>query len=138
MVDPERVARLVHRLRGEIAYLHARAIEDRDAIRQDVERLSGLKYRFITALETVIGIAQHLCASEGWGPLSSNASALHALGREGVISADLAERLGRAVGFRNILVHHYAEVDDDRVIANLDDVGDLTAFADAVASWVRA
>lgn len=138
MVDADRVAAMLQRLRGEVAYLSARAEDDRDAVRADDERMSGLKYRFVTALETVVNIAQHLCASEGWGPPSSNAASLIVLGKQRVLPVDLAQRLSQAVGFRNILVHQYDEVDDDKVIAHLDEIEDLHAYVAAVATWVAA
>lgn len=137
MVDVERLAALLRRLESEAGYLRARAGEDRQALRDDEERLSGLKYRFVTALETVVGIAQHLCASEGWGPPSSNAASVRILGEQDVVAAWLASRLGRAVGFRNVLVHEYADIDDDQVVANLDDVDDLTRFIAGVSTWLR-
>lgn len=37
----------------------------------------------------------------------------------------LAARLHRAVGFRNVLVHDYVDVDDDIVTRRLEDLGDL-------------
>lgn len=58
------------------------------------------------------------------------------LGRHGVVPVDLADAMARAVGFRNVLVHQYAEVDDDRVVAFLDRVGEIGDFVDAVAGWV--
>lgn len=136
MVDSERVAVLLQRLRGEVTYLQARADTDRAALRADQERLSGLKYRFVTALETVVNMAQHLCASEGWGPPGSNADSVRELGRHGVLDARLGDRVASAVGFRNILVHQYAEVDDDKVVAHLDEVADLDAFVQQTARWV--
>lgn len=137
MVDLERVTALLRRLEAETAYLRARADGDRSALRADEERLSGLKYRFVTALETVIKIAQHLCASEGWGPPDSNAASVRLLSEHRLVDEDLAGRLAAAIGFRNVLVHEYAEVDDDQVIANLDEVDDLARFVTAVSTWLR-
>ena len=136
MVDRERVVALLRRLRTEVRYLRARADGDRHALRADEERLSGLKYRFVTALETLVNVAQHLCASEGWGPPDSEAASVRLLARHGVVDDALAESLARAVGFRNVLVHQYAEVDDDWVVAHLDDVGDLERFVTEVSAWV--
>lgn len=136
MVDPERLASLLRRLDGEVAYLRRRADEgEGPALLADEERLSGLKYRFVTALETVINVAQHLAATQRWPVPTSNADSLRQLGRQRVVEDALAERLAGAVGFRNVLVHAYADVDDQRVIAALDDVGDLEAFSVAVARW---
>ena len=60
---------------------------------------------------------------------------MHVLARHGVIAAELAEVLARAVGFRNVLVHGYAEVDDDLVVAQLDRVERLEAFVADVSRW---
>ncbi|CAN5190170.1 DUF86 domain-containing protein [soil metagenome] len=135
MVDPVRLARLLQRLGEQVALLGARAAEDRAALRQDEARLSGTKYRFVTALEAVLDIAHHLLASEMWGPAEDSAGAVKLLGRHGVIDDDLAGRLARATGFRNVLVHGYAEVDDDLVVARLDDLDDLQGFIDQVRDW---
>lgn len=129
---------MLRRLDVEIAYLRARAAQDRDALRADEERLSGLKYRFVTALETLVNISQHLCASEGWGPPRSNGDSVRLLGRHGVIDDELADRLAAAVGFRNVLVHQYAEVDDARVVAHLDQVDDLVRFVETTSRWLSA
>lgn len=42
---------------------------------------------------------------------------------------ELSERLGEAVGMRNILVHGYLEVDDGAVWDALDRLDDLRLFA---------
>ncbi len=60
------------------------------------------------------------------------------LGRHGVLDGALAARLAKAVGLRNVLVHQYAEVDDDRVVGFLDRLGDIDQFVAAVSSWLDA
>lgn len=59
------------------------------------------------------------------------------LARRGVISPALAKRLDGLAGFRNLLVHEYAEVDPVRVRdllrTRLDDFSD---FADGIEAWV--
>lgn len=137
MVDPVRLARLLQRLGEQLSILRQRAAEDRAALRADEVRLSGTKYRFVTAIEAVLDIAHHLLASELWGPAEDSAHGVRLLARHGVVEADLAERLARATGFRNVLVHGYAEVDDDLVVANLDELDDLQAFVDQVRAWAR-
>jgi len=48
----------------------------------------------------------------------------------GHLTADLADRLAAMARFRDLLVHGYADVDDDRVIEILhgDPVSDLARF----------
>jgi uncharacterized protein YutE (UPF0331/DUF86 family) len=66
-----------------------------------------------------------------------SSDAVRLLARHAVIDPDVAEQLARATGFRNVLVHGYADVDDDVVVVDsLDDLGDMRAFIDQVRSWV--
>lgn len=52
-----------------------------------------------------------------------------------MIGAELGESLARAVGFRNVLVHGYVDVDEDLVVAQLDRLGDFHASVRAVARF---
>jgi len=42
------------------------------------------------------------------------------------------------VGFRNVLVHGYVDVDNDVVVANLDRLGDFEGFVVCVTRWVTS
>ncbi len=138
MVDGRRVRRLLQRVSDDLAYLHRQSHLDRTMLVQDFERLAALKYVFLTAIEGCLDVAQHLCASEGWGPPESNADAIRVLGRHAVLDAGLAEVMARAVGFRNLLVHRYVDIDDEKVVGFLDRLDDLTGFVAEVATWVES
>lgn len=58
------------------------------------------------------------------------------LGEHGVLDMGLSESLRSASGFRNVLVHDYAEVDDDVVRHRLENLGDLRAFASEIARYI--
>lgn len=135
MVDDARVRTLLRRIAGDLSDL---AGEDPAALAQDARGLRAVKYSFVTAIEAVIDVAQHLCASEQWGAPPSNGDALRILARHDVLDADLAERLVAAVGFRNVLVHEYTVVDDRRVIAALTELDDLRDFVAAIERLLRA
>ena len=101
----------------------------------DPTRLAAVKYHFITAIEGCARIAHHVIASEGWRVAESNADAVRTLGAQRVVPAPTAEAVARAVGFRNVLVHEYTDVDDGRVRDNLQRLADLEAFVSQVAAW---
>jgi uncharacterized protein YutE (UPF0331/DUF86 family) len=136
VVDELRVLRLLRSVTDDLAVLRDEASAD-DRRRADPLWLRGVKYTFVTAIEGCVDVAQHLCASEGWGPARNNADAMRVLGRHGVLPAELAARLAGAVGFRNVLVHDYVDVDDNIVLARLRDPADLAAFVGAVVVWIR-
>lgn len=62
------------------------------------------------AIQGCIDIALHLCASQGTVPATA-AQAFSVLSERGMIDRSLAQKLQRAVGFRNVLVHEYTELD---------------------------
>jgi uncharacterized protein YutE (UPF0331/DUF86 family) len=45
--------------------------------------------------------------------------------------------MAKAVGFRNVLVHNYAEVDDERVADHLGDLGELDRFVTALTALLE-
>ena len=135
MVDETRVLRLLRGVSDDLAILRS-AQQDPADRRSELLWLRGIKYTFLTAIEACIDTAQHFCASEGWGPPESNAEAMVLLGRHGVLDAELTDRMRRAVGFRNVLVHEYVKVDDSIVLAMLNDPGDLALFTQQLAEWL--
>lgn len=135
MVDRLRVERLLRRIADELAFLEAEARAD-EARRADSAWLRGVKYAFVTVIESCVDVAQHLCATSGWGPPDDNGDAMRLLGSHGVLDPDSAVALRQAVGFRNVLVHAYAEVDDGVVLRRLADVGDLRSFVAQVAEHI--
>lgn len=137
MVDELRLLRLLRAITERIAVLKAETTAD-DHRRSDPLWLAGIKYTFVTAIEGCIDVAQHVCASEGWGPPDTNGDAMSLLGRHGVLAPGLAEALRRAVGFRNVLVHGYVVVDDTVVIRQLEDLSDLEQFVGAIAELLRS
>jgi uncharacterized protein YutE (UPF0331/DUF86 family) len=82
------------------------------------------------ACACVLDLAQHVIADEGYRQAATYKETMEVLRDEGLLSADLAERLKRWMGFRNILVHLYLEIDHAQVHAALEnDLGDFEEFA---------
>lgn len=135
MVDEARVLRLLRSMTDDLSRLSAEADASVER-RADPIWSAGVKYHFVTAIEASVDVAQHMCAAEGWGPPSTNGEAMSLLGSHDVLDSELAARMRRAVGFRNVLVHEYVEVDDAVVLDRLRHLEDLRDFARAVADWL--
>ena len=135
MVDETRVLRLLRRLSDETDILDAESASP-PGRRADPMWLRGVKYSFVVGIEVAVDVAQHLCAAQGWGPPDDNGHAMRLLGERGVLDGALAVRMSRAVGFRNVLVHEYAAVDDSVVVERLADLTDLRSFVRSVGTWL--
>ena len=83
----------------------------------------------MVALEAAIDAAEHLIASEGLRASTSFADTFAVLGESGHLDGTLSEAMQDAARFRNLLVHGYADVDDERVVGILKTrLGDLERF----------
>ncbi len=131
MVDEGRVTRLLRSLEERVRRLESSRQEHRSDL-----RLDAIKYQLITAIECCVDVAHHFASSEGWGPTDTNADAVRQMGRRGVVSAELADSLAQAVGFRNVLVHRYVDVDDDLVERVLSRTDEFTQFVTEVSAWL--
>lgn len=85
------------------------------------------------AVQVVIDLGVSTCVARGLGSPTTYADAFRRLGAHGIIDPDLAERLARAAGFRNLLVHADADLDLRR-IHHIASTGpdDLRAFLAAL------
>ena len=91
------------------------------------------------SIQSVIDLSRLLVTLEDWRRIRDERDALLLLAERAVIEPELADRLLKAKGFRNVLVHEYGELDPDLLYAHLrDDVGDLWEFARGVAGWLQA
>jgi uncharacterized protein YutE (UPF0331/DUF86 family) len=85
------------------------------------------------ACEAAIDLAMHVVAQRRLGVPQDARSAFDLLHRENLITANLAQRLKAMVGFRNIAVHDYQQIQVvilERILA--ERLGDLTEFGHRV------
>lgn len=136
MVDEGRVARLLRGIAERTDRLRLAAVSPE--MPRPQLWLDGVKYLFVTTIEGCVDVAQHIASSERYPAPDSNADAIRLLGTRGVIDQALASSLGRAVGFRNVLVHQYAQVDDGIVLDALDQLDQFDSFVTQVSRWLRA
>jgi uncharacterized protein YutE (UPF0331/DUF86 family) len=134
MVDPGRLRSLLDRMGEEVEHLRRLSAIAPEELLADPDRLAGVKYRFVVAIETCIDTAQHVIASEGLRAPSDFADAFAVLGEAGVLPPELVPVLGEMARFRDLLVHGYLQVDDRRVLEILRSrLGDFDAFREHVA-----
>ena len=85
------------------------------------------------AVQVVIDVAVSSCVALGLGSPATYGDGFRLLAAHDVIEPALAERLVRAAGFRNVLVHAYADLDLARVhAAAVEGPDDLLAFLAAI------
>lgn len=138
MVDADRLLSMVARITDRLRILEGYAAADADELLADRVRMGDLKYTFQSALEAAIDAAHHVVAAEGLAVPATNADAFRSLAGADLLEAELAGTMAAAAGFRNVLVHGYADVDDAQVVANLQRLPDLRRYVAALTALIDA
>lgn len=87
------------------------------------------------AVQIVVDLALSSCVALGLGAPPTYADGFRRLASAGHVAPDLAERLARAAGFRNVVAHAYESIDMSRVFeAARSGPADLRRFLAALAA----
>jgi uncharacterized protein YutE (UPF0331/DUF86 family) len=118
--------RIVDRCPPDVATL-ARDLDAQDIVSLNLERL----------VQLAIDAGLHILASRGASIPGTMRAVFPAMATGGILATDLADRLQRAVGFRNISVHQYDDLDWAIVHAiATDHLGDFRQFIGAITCLI--
>jgi len=88
-----------------------------------------VEHALFLAIQSILDICAHLIAAAGQTVPADYADMPRQIAALGIIPTDLGERLARAAGFRNRLVHNYRHIDLEIVfLAFQEDLKDLDQF----------
>lgn len=135
MVDPETVWRRLREIDRRVGALREVQAEGRQRFLDDEGLQAQAERHLQLAIQSAVDVAVHLLAEESARTPEDYGAAFRLLVDLGVVDEELAERLARAAGLRNILVHAYLDVDPEQVWDHLHRLGDLEHFAAAVQSY---
>jgi len=97
---------------------------------KELDRQESVLFNLQMAIQNCIDMAAHVISEEGLGVAGSTNELFYLLEDRGLIESGLAEKMVRAVGFRNLVVHEYGKVDIEVVfLVSHENVGDLEEFA---------
>ena len=132
-MDSEVVEQKLESLRRCVQRVADKCPADAETLTREVDLQDIVTLNLSRAVQMCVDIAAHLIASAEIPAPASMGQTFELLGQKGLIAADLAVRLQRAVGFRNIVIHNY-EIIDWQVVHALarDHLGDFAAFARAI------
>jgi uncharacterized protein YutE (UPF0331/DUF86 family) len=118
------IERCVARARQE--YAATQGHFSTDLTRQDAAVLNLQR-----ACEAALDMAQRVISLQGWGIAETSKDLFTLLQRHSVISAAVAKTLTNMVGFRNLAVHDYEELNYDIVESIINkDCNDLLLFSE--------
>jgi uncharacterized protein YutE (UPF0331/DUF86 family) len=92
-----------------------------DSFSSDYTRQDAAVLNITRACEQAIDLANHVVRTRKLGVPDQSRKSFELLAREGFISPDLASDLVRMVGFRNIAIHQYQDVNIELLATVISD-----------------
>ena len=122
------IERCIQRVREE--YQAAGTQFENDYTRQDAAILNILR-----ACEQAIDLANYMVKKKQLGLPQSSRDSFELLLRDGIIDAQLEQKMKAMIGFRNVAVHNYSNLDIKIVIAIIDKhLDDFILFTKSILS----
>jgi len=97
----------------------------------------ALRYGLFESIQIVIDLSCHIVSKYNLGNPSNYGDCIRILHRENYITSQLAQTLQSMVGLRNILVHEYISVNEDKLYSLLDFISDFKLFAESVEKYLN-
>lgn len=133
------VERKLDSLQRYLARIASRRPGDVGTLEADLDLQDVLVLNLSRAVQICVDLAAHLLSGLSLPPPDTMGAAFDRLAQAGVIDAELALRMKKAVGFRNIAVHAYDTIDWKIVFAiTTRHLRDFETFARIVASRLDA
>lgn len=133
MVDRDIALRKSESIEHHSSRLRAKLPMEAAALAANESLLNDVCFDLLQAVQACIDLAIYVCTQESLGVPDTPAAAFDLLEKHRVVSDELAARLSRAAGLRNLIVHRYGDVDTRRLAEAINTgLPDLDDFASAI------
>ncbi|HEX7180636.1 MAG TPA: DUF86 domain-containing protein [Thermoanaerobaculia bacterium] len=134
----ESVQARLRRLEEVVSELRELGKLDREALRASLRDMWAVERGLQLGAEILFDIGNHILTAQYGVSPEDYEDILEQLASQGILDTQLRQRLKGLAGFRNILVHDYLHLDQDRVLEGLARAPkDFSDFAHAIRQWLE-
>ena len=129
MIDRNILLAKAGRVEQHLRRIKEKRIVPLDQFLEDLDRQESILFNMQTAIQNCIDMAAHIISDHNLGVAGSTNEMFYMLQENGYLDSGLTEKMVASVGFRNLIVHEYGNVDLRKVyqIAQKD-IEDLETF----------
>ncbi len=133
MVDKDLILAKAGSVKSHLNRVIEKRNVDLDSFIKDIDRQESILFNIQTAVQNCIDSAAHLISEESFGVPGSTTEMLYILQKNGYLDNDLTQKMVKAVGFRNLIVHEYGKIELEQAyeIAQ-NDINDLNEYLKAI------
>ena len=133
MVDSDLIIAKAGSVRSHLNRVFEKRNVDLDGFLKDIDTQESILFNIQMAVQICIDIAAHIISEKGLGVPGSTTEMFYLLEKHGYLNHDLAGRMVKAVGFRNLIVHEYGKIELEQVYEIAQgDINDLNEYLKAI------
>ena len=136
-IDEDKVLSKIDELNKYLEELEKIRPLDFDEYRKSIEKKRSCERLLQISVESVIDTCNIIVSNLKLGIPYDEDALFEKLEQNGIISKQMRNKLKDMKGFRNILVHKYGEVDDEKVFENLDRLEDFEQFKEEILNFLK-
>jgi len=105
-------------------------------IKENLEKLWAIEYGLQISIQLIIDIGNHIIAEIGENDIDGYSDIFDRLAKHDILPSHFAENMRGMVGFRNLLVHKYGDI-DTHIVYNIlqDNLYDFERFIGYIQSY---
>jgi uncharacterized protein YutE (UPF0331/DUF86 family) len=129
LVDHDLIIAKAGLIRRNLKRISEKGGVDLEIFLGDIDRQEVVSFNLHLAIENCTDLAAHIISEEGLGVPGSASEMFYLLEENGYLSPQLTEKMIKAVGLRNFIVHEYSKIDLKRLFEIVQkDIQDINDF----------
>jgi uncharacterized protein YutE (UPF0331/DUF86 family) len=138
MLNLELIEERINQIRTSANRMAKMKILSKEAFLADPDNFAIAEHHLRRALEALFDIGRHIVAKKGFGRPENYKSVIEILGRNSIISMDFSKEILGMAGYRNRLVHGYANVTAEEMYHVIEDrLDDFARFSVEIAAFIE-
>ncbi len=133
MIDKDVILNKANKVDHHLSRIKEKRVISLEGFLADLDWQESILFNLQMAVQNCIDIAAHIISEEELGIAGSTNEMFYMLQENGYLSPELTENMVAAVGFRNLVVHEYGNIELRQVyqIAH-QDIDDMEGFLKAI------
>jgi uncharacterized protein YutE (UPF0331/DUF86 family) len=132
-IDIEKIKQRITEIKENIEKIKKYSSIPEDEFWEDERNILSIKHLLLESIEACGNICVHILAKKIFKASSSFAECFENLYKSKVIDKDLSDKLIKMARFRNVLVHRYGHINDQKILDYAkNNLGDFNHFLKAI------
>jgi len=135
VIDRDLIISKAGLVRKHILRVQEKCPQELETFLESADLQDIVSFNLQLAIQNCIDVAAHIVSEEGTGVPGSVNEMFYVLEDKGYLSSDFTEKMVKAAGFRNLLVHEYGKLEQEQVFKIAQsDINDLNEYLRAIFS----